>query len=122
MTTTMPVENPRHVLRVMCEWASWPFWLDPEEYMHGENLDPEEVRALFDLPQRVIDTVLEWHARFERHHRVDDALGAGWPSHEYRSDFDRHGDSVCRLLRQHLPDDVVVEYAGCYNGGTIGYY
>jgi len=114
--------NPRHVLRVMCEWSSWPFWLDPEDCMHGENLDPGEVRELFDVPQDVIDAVLEWHARFERYHQVDDALGAGWPSNEYRSDFVRHGVAVCRLLRRHLPDDVVVEYTGTFNGGTIAYY
>src|SRR3712207_7059401 len=45
-SAAMPVENPRHVLRVMCEWASWPFWLDPEEGMHGENLEDRKSTRL----------------------------------------------------------------------------
>lgn len=96
-------------LRLMSDWSLWPFYTDLDDGRGYELTHPDELVEIFPLPGHVVQAVLDWDALFQGILRWEDPPRTPWGRLEENGYVDA-GRAVCRLLRRHLPPDVVIDY------------
>jgi hypothetical protein len=107
----------KRLIRLESDWGISPFLIDLQEGEGTELLWLDIVQELFDLPDAVMDAVKEWNKLYDDHLDWDYPPATRWPSEEAARRYVERGRDVCRLLRRHVPDDVVIEY--CADGYLI---
>ena len=98
-------------IRLLSDWGLPPFYVDNGDGWF-QGIDAETLADRFGLPEHVIDAVHAWDKIYQDLLDWDDPRGAGWASAEDKQRYLERGRAVARLLRQHVPDDVRIEYCG----------
>jgi cytochrome P450 len=96
-------------IRLWSDWSLDPFYIDSGNGSF-ELTSAEEVSEIFGLPDDVMRQVAAWDRLYQDHLNWDDPGDNPWPSDDYQRHYLDRGRAVARLLRKHLPADVVIEY------------
>jgi hypothetical protein len=96
-------------IRLWSDWSLDPFYVDSGNGSF-ELTSAEQVAEAFDLPDEVMGEVAAWDRLYQDHLDWDDPGNTTWPSEDYHRCYLDRGRAAARLLRRHLPADVVIEY------------
>ena len=97
------------VLRLWSDFCLDPFYIDDGDGFFGLT-NSEEVAERFTIPDEVMCEVKAWDELYQDHLDWDDPGNTAWPSEEYHRNYLDRGRAAARLLRRHLPAEVVIEY------------
>ncbi|MCY7341944.1 MAG: hypothetical protein LH603_08865 [Pseudonocardia sp.] len=93
----------------MSDWSLWPFYTNLDDDQGYMMTDPETLVEIFPLPEDVVKSALDWDHKFQSILTWDDPPSTPWRLLDENGYFEC-GRAVCRLLREHLPPDVVIDY------------
>ena len=96
-------------IRLWSDWSLDPFYVDEGNGSFALT-SAEEVAETFDLPDDVMRELKAWDELYQDHLDWDDPGNTAWPSDEYHRNYLDRGRAAARLLRRHLPAEVVIEY------------
>jgi len=96
-------------IRLWSDWSLDPFYVD-EGNGSFELTSADEVAETFAVPDDVMRELEAWDALFQVHLNWDDPGATRWPSDDHHRRYLDRGRAAARLLRRHLPADVVIEY------------
>ena len=98
-------------IRLMSDWGLYPFYVDGGDGSFALT-EPDDFQATFRLPDHVMRALLDWDQIYQDVLDQDDPRGSDWarPADEQR--YLEHGRAAARLLRQHVPDGVRIEFTG----------
>jgi hypothetical protein len=98
-------------IRLMSDWGLGPFYFDNGDG-RVEGTDAKNLANKFGLPDDVMAAIRAWDRIYQDLLDWDDPRGSGWASAEDKERYLERGRAAARLLRQHVPDDVRIEYCG----------
>ena len=98
-------------IRLMSDFGLYPFYVDSGDGF-PELTDPPEFQQEFGLPDDVMRVLLDWDEMYQAIYVEHDPRSSDWalPGDEQR--YVECGRDAARLLRRHLPDDVLIRYVG----------
>jgi hypothetical protein len=98
-------------IRLMSDWGLGPFYFDSGDG-HVEGIDSSNLAAKFGLPDDVMAAIRAWDKIYQELLDWDDPRGSGWANAADKERYLERGRAAARLLRQHVPADVRIEYCG----------
>lgn len=102
-------------IRLMSDWGLYPFWVDVDDDEGFTMMEPDDFRELFALPSPVLAALLEWDELYQGNLDWNDPMATDWAGLDGRLRYTERGRQVARLLRRHVPAEVVIEYRGYDN-------
>ena len=96
-------------IRLWSDWSLDPFYVDSGDGSF-ELTSAEDVAETYGLPDDVMRELKAWDELFQDHLNWDDPGNTEWPSDDDQRQYLDRGRAAARLLRRHLPADVVIEY------------
>ena len=100
-----------HAIRLLSDWGLPPFYVDNGDGWF-QGVDAVTLAERYGLPDHVIDAIHAWDGIYQDLLDWDDPRGSGWASAQDEQRYLERGRAAARLLRQHVPDDVRIEYCG----------
>jgi hypothetical protein len=99
------------VIRLESDWGLPPFYVDAGGGSF-EGCSAGRLATMFGLPDHVMRALEKWDQLYQAVLDWDDPRGSDWASPADEQRYLECGRAAARLLRQHLADDVRIEYAG----------
>jgi hypothetical protein len=96
-------------IRLMSDWSLSPFYVDDGDGFFALT-DSRTLAERFGLPDVVVTALLEWNRLYEDHLDWDWPPATTWATPEDHQRYLGRGREAARLLRRHVPADVVIEY------------
>ncbi|MFC4948356.1 hypothetical protein [Pseudonocardia sp. GCM10023141] len=101
-------------IRLMSDFGLYPFYVDEGNGLY-ELTEPEDFQTMFQLPDHVMKSLLEWDQIYQRRIDWDDPASVAWASQQDELHYIEEGRGAARRLRDHVPPDVRIEYTGADN-------
>jgi hypothetical protein len=99
------------IIRLESDWGLPPFYIDKGDG-RLEGCSADNLARIFGLPDRVMAALRDWDRIYQDLLDWDDPRGSGWANADDEQRYLERGRAAARLLRQHVPDDVRIEYCG----------
>ena len=96
-------------IRLLSDWSLSPFYVDDGDGFFALT-DSRTLAERFGLPDAVVTALLEWNRLYEDHLDWDWPPATTWATAEDHQRYLGRGRDAARLLRRHVPADVVIEY------------
>jgi hypothetical protein len=96
-------------IRLMSDWGLHPFYVDSGDGFFA-LIEPDDFQERFCLPGHVVQALLAWDELYQDVLDRDDPGSSEWASADTEQQYVERGRDAARLLRRHVPADVVIEY------------
>ena len=96
-------------IRLMSDWSLSPFYVDDGDGFF-ELTTSRALAERFALPAAVVTALRDWNQLYDDHLDWDWPPATTWATQEEHERYLDRGREAARLLRRHVPADVVIEY------------